>query len=80
MLLYSQLDTILRFEINTFKRIQWRLIFANVKRCSRPQLWVTCFIYLIWVLLFNVFNGCSLVQLKKQIEEESQIKESQTFT
>ena len=43
-------------------RIQWRLIFANVTRCSRLRLYIVCFLFQIYncVLLFDGFNGCSL--------------------
>ena len=40
------------------------LIFANVVRCSRLQIWVGYFIYFKCALLMDVFN-CSLVQWKK---------------
>ena len=33
-------------------RIQWRLIFANIIRCSRLRLWVGYFIYFQFTLAF----------------------------
>ena len=45
-------------------RIQWRIVFGNVIRCSRLRLWVGYFIYLKFTsALFSmgIFNGSSLV-------------------
>ena len=40
------LNIVFKFYHNfVFLRIQWRLIFANVIRCSRPRLWEDYFIY-----------------------------------
>ena len=45
-----------------------KAIFANVIRFSRLRLWVDFFILFKFtrVLLMDVFNGFSLIQLKKQ--------------
>ena len=42
-------------DIRVNLRIQWRLIFANVIRCSRLQLWVGYFIYFKFTYVF--FNS-----------------------
>ena len=59
-----------RFKIKFLLRIQWRLVFAVAIRCSRLRLWVGYFVYFKFcVLLMNVFNGCSLIQLNRLRKE-----------
>ena len=58
--------------VNDRLRIQWKLIFAIVIRWFRVRLWVGCLSVIIdaIALLMDVFNGCSLIQLEKQIGSE----------